>query len=82
MYSVDTTGEAQDQIDALPYEALLSFAEAFTVLEVVPWNGRPINPAKPDGAVRVLDFARLGLITYLIVESERKVDVLKVQWLG
>ena len=60
MYSVDTAGEAQDQIDALPHDALIAFAEAFTVLEVVPWNGRPINPDNQDGAVRVLDLPALG----------------------
>lgn len=37
------------------------------VLELVPWNGRPYNDRKPDGAMRELIFGNgFGTVTYLI----------------
>ncbi|MCU1653981.1 MAG: hypothetical protein JWQ60_5130 [Pseudonocardia sp.] len=50
------------------------------MLELVPWNGEPINQQNPDGKVRVLPFGAAGLVTYLILEDQRQVDVLDVIW--
>lgn len=54
------------------------------MLELVPWNGVSLSDAKPDGEVRQLVFGPLGkgLVTYLILEDRRRVDVLRVHWLG
>jgi hypothetical protein len=80
-YAIQMSLVAQDQVQALPAAALLSFAEAITVLEIAPWRGRPFNRRNPDGAVRALPFAGDGLITYLILEDQRIVEILDVQWI-
>ncbi|MGH3566304.1 MAG: hypothetical protein ACRDRH_09775 [Pseudonocardia sp.] len=36
----------------------------------------------PDAAVRNLPFGEVGMLTYLIVEQEQRVDVLLVTWVG
>ncbi len=55
-----------------------------TGLGLVPWNGNPINEDNPDGEVRTLHFGPggAGLVTYLIVEHDRQVHILLVQWAG
>ncbi|MFI9509890.1 hypothetical protein [Nocardia sp. NPDC052566] len=82
MYELDTSGEAATQIAGLPDEALLAFAEAAVVLELALWNGQTINDENPQGPVRQLVFGGFGLITYLILERERQVSVIEVQWAG
>jgi hypothetical protein len=82
LYRVVTDSEAAEQIAALPAEALPSFAEAFGVLELTPWNGRPYNESKPDGEMRELVFAYWGTVTYLVLEQQREVHILLVQWVG
>jgi hypothetical protein len=54
------------------------------VLELVPRNGRPYNAEMPDGPMRELLFGDggQGTITYLVLEQQREVHVLLVQWLG
>jgi hypothetical protein len=53
-------------------------------LEVAPWGGDSLNDDNPDAPVRSLAFgpAHQGLVTYLILERQRRVDVLDVLWLG
>lgn len=82
MYRIGTDDVAFDQISHLPTAALLGYAEALSVLELVPWNGEPINKRNPDGNVRVLPFGEVGLVTYLILEDQLRVDVLDVTWAG
>jgi hypothetical protein len=36
----------------------------------------------PDSGVRNLPFGVAGMITYLVVEHERRVDILLVTWTG
>jgi hypothetical protein len=49
----------------------------------VPWNGRSVNPElNPDGPVRNLPFGAAGMLTYLIVERDQRVDVLLITWSG
>ena len=81
-YSIDIDQGAQDAIAVLPRDALLALAEAFAVLELAPWSaGRSVNPERnPDSGVRNLPFGAAGMITYLIVEHERRVDILLVTW--
>lgn len=82
MYAVDTDGQAQQQIDALPTDALSSYAELRVVLETAPWSGRPYHRDNPDGALRSHPFGTAGLAVYLILDDQRRVDVLSVQWVG
>lgn len=79
-YEIDIDLPTQDDIAALPVRALPALAEAMTVRELTPWNGRPINPGNPDGAVRTLAFGSGGMLTYLVLEAEQRVDVLIVAW--
>jgi hypothetical protein len=53
VYRIATDDVAFDQIAP---SALIGYAEALSVLEFVPWNGKPINKRNPDGNVRVLPF--------------------------
>jgi hypothetical protein len=82
VYRVETDEQAQEQVDALPAEALAAYAELRVMLETAPWNGRPYHRENPRGAVRAQPFATYGLAVYLILEDRRRVDVLLVQWLG
>jgi hypothetical protein len=84
VYRVTTDDRSQPEIDALPADALASFAEARVVLEVSPWSGESLNFAKPEAGVRTLTFGPIGegLITYLILEDQRRVDILDVLWIG
>jgi len=84
VYRLTTDEQSQPQIDALPSDALAPFAEARTLLEVAPWGGDSLNDDNPDAPVRSLAFGptHQGLVTYLIVERQRRVDVLDVVWLS
>ncbi|QYN40855.1 hypothetical protein K1T35_42605 [Pseudonocardia sp. DSM 110487] len=63
---------------ALPQIALAALADALSALELVPWNGLPVNDSNPDGPVRQLPFGGLGMITYLILDDQQRVDLLIV----
>lgn len=84
MYEVTTDERSQAQIAALPADALAPFAEARTALELAPWNGRPYHARQPDGPMRTLTFGphSEGKIVYLILDDQRRVDLLVVVWLG
>lgn len=84
MYRVTTYPDAQEQVAALPADALPCYAEVFGVLELAPANGRPYNADQPDGNMRELMFGThgQGAVTYLILKQQREVHVLLVQWVG
>ena len=84
MYEVTTDEQSQQQIDALPTDALAPFAEARAVLELVPWNGEPYHEHRPDSPMRAMTFGPHGEgdIVYLVLEDQRRVDVLVVLWLA
>jgi hypothetical protein len=64
-----------------PDDALADYAQVLGVLELVPWNGAPLRDDNPDCAVRTLPFGRAGLVTYLILDDQRRVDVLNIVWM-
>ncbi len=80
MYTVETDEQAQQQVAALPPEALPAYAEARALLEVSPWAGTPYHRRKPDGPLRTVAFGNAGMVTYLILDDQRRVDVLQVFW--
>jgi len=84
VYRIETDEQAQCQVDALPADALAWYAEVRAMLEVSPWSSEPINDRNPDGPVRTLAFDdhHQGMVTCLILEEQRRVDVLSVLWLG
>lgn len=81
-YALDIDPAAQEQLAALPQPALIALAEAFSVLELVPWSGLTLNDRNPDAEVRQLPFGDFGMITYLVIEDLQRVDVLIVTWAG
>ncbi|MPZ65463.1 MAG: hypothetical protein GEU83_08075 [Pseudonocardiaceae bacterium] len=82
MYRVVDDDQVQEQVAALPAEALSGYAEARTLLEVAPWSGSPYRTEKPDGSMRTLAVGNSGALVYLSLEQERVVHVLLVQWIG
>ncbi|MFD1045744.1 hypothetical protein ACFQ1S_09295 [Kibdelosporangium lantanae] len=72
---------ARAQIQAPPAKALATLGEAFEVLELVPERGEPLHQANPTGGVYTLPFGEHGLITYLLLADQDRVDVLLVTWL-
>lgn len=79
---MDLYPEAVEQLAALPVAALADYAQVQTVLGLVPWNGDPLNAKNPDGAVRTMPFGAAGMVIYLILEDQRRVDVIELFWLG
>ncbi|MGH3867999.1 MAG: hypothetical protein ACRDQ4_18115 [Pseudonocardiaceae bacterium] len=84
MYRVITYPEATDQIAALPAEALDGYAEVLSTLELQPWSGRPQHEDNPEGEVRrwMFGLGYAGHVVYLVLEKQREVHVILVQWWG
>jgi hypothetical protein len=83
VYRVETDALAESQTEALPSHALPAYAELRTLLEVNPWAGDPINEQNPEAEVRSFTFGpnHEDLATFLILENQRRVDILDVTWL-
>lgn len=83
-YEIELYPDAWEQVRALPAEVLPALSDVMATLAASPWNGPPLNELNPEGAVRVLTFGSggAGLVAYLILEEQRRVDVLRVLWLG
>ena len=84
MYQIVVYPEAAEQIDALPADVALAFAEVLGVLEMKPWAGPPQYDGNPEGEMRLWPFGPglAGHVVYLILEDQREVHVLVVQWFG
>lgn len=84
LYQVTTDDKSQHQIGALPPEALTPFAEARAALELAPWNGMPYHSHRPSTPMRTISFGPHGKgeIVYLILDDQRRVDILVVLWLA
>jgi len=54
------------------------------MLEVAPWNGDPFNKLKPHSPMRGQAFGQNheGMAVYLILEDQRRVDLLVVVWMS
>jgi hypothetical protein len=84
VYRVITYHEATEQIAALPAEALDGYAKVLSALERQPWSGRPQHEDNPEGAVRrwVFGPGGVGQVVYLVLEEQREIHVILVQWWG
>jgi hypothetical protein len=84
VYEVTTDERSRAQLDALPSSALAPFAEARAALELAPWNGEPYHRRSPHSPMRTLLFGphSEGKIVYLILEDQRRVDLLVILWLA
>jgi hypothetical protein len=82
VYRIVLDEETEAQIDALPFEALVPLAHLLDVLSMTPWNGDALNADNPDAPLRSWPFGRAGLLTYLILEDQQRVDLIRVVWVG
>lgn len=82
MYEVGHGEEVGEQIEALPTGALDSFAQVRVLLETAPWSGDPHRGENAGGPVRSAAFGAAGFVVYLILESQRRVELLAVVWLA
>jgi hypothetical protein len=80
VYQLGLDPIAEAQISTVPAEGLSPLAELFALLEMAPWSGRPFNPAQPRGNMLTHAFGELGLATYLVLEAQREVYVLRIEW--
>jgi hypothetical protein len=80
VYRLNLDPIAEDQINAVPQEALRPLAELLTLLEIAPWSGHPFNPANPRGNMLTHAFGELGLATYLVLEEQHEVYLLRIEW--
>jgi hypothetical protein len=62
----------------------LPYAELVTFLELTPWEGHPYRDDKPDGNMRLMPFGpgSEGMVTYVVLEEERRVAVVNVTWVS
>lgn len=82
-YRIETDPRVLDQIRSLPDAVVPALAAVYDLLELAPLTGPPYNVAKPKSPMRMLEFAGgRGLVTYLVLEDQDRVDVLDVTWLG
>jgi hypothetical protein len=82
LYTVETDEQAQQQVAALPPGALSAYAEVRTLLEVNRWAGESYHRGNPGTALRTVVFGGAGMVTYLVLDEQRRVDVLVVLWAG
>ena len=79
MYTLDTRGPVQEQIRALPPEAIQGFARLREELETRPWDGDPYLIDKLESPMRTRTFGAGGLATNLILEDQQRLDLLLVR---
>ncbi|GLY27418.1 hypothetical protein [Kineosporia sp. NBRC 101731] len=84
MYRLEVLPEIEEQMAALPVDALVSLAEVRVMLELTPWSGDPLNREHPERNMRSVLFGPNGegLLVYLILEDQRRVIPLQMTWLG
>ncbi|MFI7036395.1 hypothetical protein ACIBI0_06895 [Microbispora rosea] len=80
MYKLAIDPNAEEQIAALPDEALRPLAELFTLLETAPWSGKPYNQAKPRSNMLTHPFGERGLATYVVLEEQRESYLVRIEW--
>jgi hypothetical protein len=80
VYEVDLAGSAAAQVAALPAVALAPYQELRVMLETAPWSGDALRDDYPGGPVRTIAFGQGGLAMYLILERQRRVEILDVLW--
>lgn len=82
MYQVNTT-DVDERLARLPVAARAGVASAVALLRSDPWSSDPLVGRNPEAPVRQLSFlagARRGLVYFLILERERRVDVLEIRF--
>lgn len=82
MYTVDLDPVARQQAEALPIEAINPFLELRALLETHPWSGQPLNPDNPKANLLTQAFGSRGLAVYLVLDEQREVYIVRIDWLS
>lgn len=84
MYRIIPDAVVLDQLAVLPEEFVAGYAAVLDALELVPWNGAPQNKDNLDGALRTWPFGpgNMAFVVYMILEDQREVHMLTIQWVG
>ncbi|WP_433717040.1 hypothetical protein ACQP2U_42540 (plasmid) [Nocardia sp. CA-084685] len=84
MYRYEIVADARAQVDGLPTEALVHYAELIAFLELTPNEGPPYRDDNPDSGMRRMIFGHdgEGLAVYVVLEQDRRVVVVSVTWVG
>ncbi|MEU0521024.1 hypothetical protein [Streptosporangium sp. NPDC006007] len=80
MYQVTLDPLAEEQIAAIPVEALRPLAELLALLEIAPWSGQSYSPAKPKANMLTHAFGERGLATYVVLDEQREVYLIRIEW--
>ncbi|WP_157570703.1 hypothetical protein [Microtetraspora malaysiensis] len=56
-------------------------ADAYRLLKTAPRSGAPLQAANPDGNMLTMEFGERGLVTYMVLEEQGKVFIVRVQWI-
>ncbi|GAB1819438.1 hypothetical protein [Herbidospora sp. RD11066] len=80
MFALSLDPIAEEQIAALPEEALRPLADLFALLSVAPWSGEPYNSANPKANMLTHAFGERGLATYVVLDHQREVYLIRVEW--
>lgn len=82
MYRYEIVSDALAQVDGLPVDAAVDYAELIAFLELTPWEGLPYSDDNPDGEMRRMVFGQdgAGLAVYVVLEQERRAVVVHVTW--
>lgn len=81
MYKIELDPVVEGVVATLPAEALGPLAELHSLLEVAPWSGqRPVTD-NPDANMLTHTFGERGLAVYLVLEDQRRVYLVRLQWL-
>jgi hypothetical protein len=82
VYSIKPDPRSRADVAALPDAALRPYLELLDTLRIDPWSGPSFVPENPTSAIRTMPFGSAGLATYLILEDQKRVDMLAVNWVG
>jgi hypothetical protein len=84
VYEVRVHDEARATVAVLPPSALPGYLEVLDALETAPWGGVRLVGGNPEANILTLPFgpAAEGLVAYLVLDREREVHILEVQWVG
>jgi hypothetical protein len=84
VYRYEIVADARAQVDGLPPEALMYYAELIAFLELTPNEGPPYRDDNPDSSMRKIVFGEHGegLVVYVVLDQDRRVVVVSVTWVG
>jgi hypothetical protein len=80
VYKITLDLVAEEQIAAVPEQALHPLAELFALLETAPWSGQPYDPSNPKANMLTHTFGERGLATYVVMDEQREVYLIRIEW--